>query len=96
MHIAASNPVVLKKENLPDEILKKEQELIEEELKNSGKPDDIIKKITFGKLNKFKEDNSLLTQDWVIDPKKKVFQILEDLKDSKVKINSFYRIKIGD
>ncbi len=96
MHIAASNPVALNKENLPTEIVKKEQELIEEELKNSGKPDDIIKKISVGKLNKFKEDSSLLTQDWVIDPKKKVFQILEDLKDSKVKINSFYRIKIGD
>ena len=96
MHIAASNPVALNKENLPAEILKKEQELIDEELKNSGKPDDIIKKISIGKLNKFKEDSSLLTQDWVIDPKKKVFQILEDLKNSKVKINSFYRIKIGD
>ena len=95
MHIAASNPIALNKENLPTDIVEKEQKLIEEELKNSGKPNDIIKKISFGKLNKFKEESSLLTQDWVIDPKK-VFQVLEDMKDSKIKINSFYRIKIGD
>ena len=74
MHIAASNPIALNKENLPTDIVEKEQKLIEEELKNSGKPNDIIKKISFGKLNKFKEESSLLTQDWVIDPKKKYFK----------------------
>ena len=72
MHIAASNPIALSAENIKSEIIEKEQELIAEELKNSGKPIEIAKKISFGKINKFKEDNSLMTQDWVMEPKKKL------------------------
>ena len=71
MHIAASNPMALSSDNLQKEIIDKEQELISEELKNSGKNEEIVKKISLGKLSKFKEENSLMTQDWVMDPKKK-------------------------
>ena len=71
MHIAASNPLALNSEDISINIIKKEEELITEELKSSGKPDDIIKKISLGKINKFKEENSLLTQAWVMEPKKK-------------------------
>ena len=60
-------------------VLDKEISLISEELKNTGKPDDIIKKISIGKINKFKEENSLLTQSWVMEPKKKVKDILKEL-----------------
>ena len=52
-------------------IIDKEQELVTEELKNSGKPEEIAKKISLGKMNKFKEENALLTQAWVMEPKKK-------------------------
>ena len=62
MHIAASNPIALNSDDINEDIIKKEKELITEELKNSGKPDEIIKKISIGKLNKFKEENSLLTK----------------------------------
>ena len=72
MHIAASNPLALSSENIKREILDKELELISEELKNSGKSDEIAKKISLGKINKFKEENSLLTQNWVMEPKKKL------------------------
>ncbi len=71
MHIAASNPIALESSLIDKNILDKEQELITEELKNSGKPDEIAKKISLGKMNKFKEENSLLTQAWVMEPKKK-------------------------
>ena len=71
MHIAASNPLALNTDEIKKEIIEKEQELIAEELKNSGKPEEIAKKISLGKINKFKEDNSLMTQDWVMEPKKK-------------------------
>ena len=71
MHIAASNPLALNSEGIQNEIIQKEQELIAEELKNSGKPDEIAKKISLGKINKFKEENSLMTQNWVMEPKKK-------------------------
>ena len=71
MHIAASNPLSVDIDGITNEIIKKEEELIFEELKNSGKPDEIIKKISMGKINKFKQDNSLLTQEWVMESKKK-------------------------
>ena len=72
MHIAALNPLAIDIDGIDPEILKKEEELISEELKNLGKPEDIIKKISIGKINKFKEDNSLLNQQWVMEPKKKL------------------------
>ena len=71
MHIAASNPLALESNLIDKAIVDKEQELVTEELKNSGKPDDIVKKISLGKMNKFKEENALLTQAWVMEPKKK-------------------------
>ena len=96
MHIAAMNPIALDSENISKEILDKEKELIAEELKNSGKSEDIANKISIGKINKFKEENSLLTQNWVMDPKKKVQDIIKDLNINDLKIKEFYRIKIGE
>ncbi len=96
MHIAASNPYALDTNTIDKEILDKETSLISEELKNSGKPDDIVKKISIGKINKFKEENSLLTQPWVMEPKKKVKDIIRDLNIVDLKIKDFYRLKIGE
>ena len=96
MHIAASNPVALNFNEIDKEIIKKEEELIAEELKNSGKPEEITKKIAQGKINKFKEENSLMTQYWVMDPKKKVEDIISDINIPNLKINEFARIKIGE
>ncbi len=96
MHIAASNPLALKPNLIDKKIIDKEQELVTEELKNSGKPDDIAKKISLGKMNKFKEENSLLTQAWVMEPKKKVKEVLKDLAINDLKIKEFSRIKIGE
>ena len=96
MHIAASNPIALNSDEIKDDIIKKEQELIAEELKNSGKPEEIAKKISLGKINKFKEENSLMTQDWVMEPKKKVKDILNEIKIPNLKIKEFKRIKIGE
>ena len=96
MHIAASNPISVNPDEIKQEILDKEQKLVTEELKNSGKPEDIAKKISSGKMNKFKEDNSLMTQQWVMEPKKKVKNIIEELGFKDLKIIDFYRIKIGD
>ncbi len=96
MHIAASNPLALDSSNIDKNILEKEISLINEELKNTGKSEDIIKKISIGKINKFKEENSLLTQQWVMEPKKKVKDILKELSINDLKIKDFYRLKIGD
>ena len=96
MHIAASNPLAINVDDIDQAVLQKEEELVSEELKNSGKPDDIIKKISLGKINKFKEENSLLNQQWVMEPKKKVKDILKELEIEKIKIHSFLRVKIGE
>ena len=96
MHIAASNPLALESSSIDQSIIDKEQELVTEELKNLGKPDDIAKKISLGKMNKFKEENALLTQAWVMEPKKKVQDVLKELAISDLKIKEFSRIKIGE
>ena len=96
MHIAASNPLALEANDINKDILDKELSLISEELKNTGKPDDIIKKISIGKINKFKEENALLTQSWVMEPKKKVKEILKELSINDLKIKDFCRLKIGE
>ena len=96
MHIAASNPLALSSDLIDKNTLQKEQDLVTEELKNSGKPDDIIQKISLGKMNKFKEENALLTQSWVMEPKKKVQEIVKDLNITDLMITDFYRIKIGE
>ena len=96
MHIAASNPLALEANLIDKDILDKEQELVNEELKNSGKPDEIAKKISLGKMNKFKEENALMTQAWVMEPKKKVKDIIKELSIHDLKIREFSRIKIGE
>ena len=96
MHIAASNPLALESNLIDQSIIDKEQELVTEELKNSGKPEDIAKKISMGKMNKFKEENALLSQAWVMEPKKKVQDVLKELSIADLKIKEFYRIKIGE
>ena len=96
MHIAASNPLALDSNQIDQDVINKEQELVAEELKNSGKPEEIAKKISLGKMNKFKEENSLLTQAWVMEPKKKVKDIIKELSINDLKIREFSRIKIGE
>ena len=96
MHIAASNPLALNSDLINKDILQKEEDLVKEELKSSGKPDEIIKKISSGKMSKFKEENALLTQAWVMEPKKKVQDIVKELNIPDLKINNFFRIKIGE
>ena len=96
MHVAASNPLSIESDSIKKEILDKEILLISEELKNLGKPDDIIKKISIGKINKFKEENALLSQQWVMEPKKKVSDIMKELNIDDLKVKDFYRLKIGE
>ena len=96
MHIAASNPLAIEDKFLDKSDIEKEELLIKEELKKSGKSAEIVDKISVGKITKFKQDNSLLTQAWVMEPKKKVKDIITELNISDLKIKEFYRLKIGE
>ena len=97
MHIAASSPLAIDKEDLDQNILQKEKEIITEQLKNTKKDSQIIDKIAAGKLNKFISENTLLYQEWIMEPKKKVKDVLKEVagKD-KIEIKKFIRFKVGE
>ena len=97
MHIAASNPLAIDKDNIDQIIIDKELEIIKAEITNTGKPADMAEKISKGKIMKFLNDNSLLNQLWIMDPKKKVSDILkENSLDKELKILEFIRYKVGE
>ena len=97
MHIAASSPLAIDEKGLDQNILKKEKEIIREELKNNGKDNKIIDKIATGKLNKFVAENTLLNQEWIMEPKKKVKDILKEISGKdKINIKKFIRFKVGE
>ncbi len=97
MHIAASNPIAIDKDDIEQNIVDKELEIIKAEIINSGKPEDMIEKISKGKITKFLNDNSLLNQPWIMDSKKKVSEILkENSIDKEVTILDFIRYKVGE
>ena len=93
MHICALSPMALEEKNLNKTIIDKEIEIIKAELLNSGKPANMIDKISKGKINKFISDNTLINQVWIMDPKKKVSDIL---KENDIKIIDFIRYKVGE
>ena len=97
MHIAASNPLAIDKNQIQKSIVDKELEIIKAEILNSGKPKEMVEKISQGKIAKFLNDNSLLNQIWIMDPKKKVSDILkENSKNKSIKILDFVKYKVGE
>tara|TARA_B100001564_G_C20658165_1_gene680255 strand:- start:1268 stop:2134 length:867 start_codon:yes stop_codon:yes gene_type:complete len=97
MHIAASNPLAIDKDDIDKVTVDKELEIIKAEIKNSGKPIEMVEKISKGKISKFLNDNSLLNQLWIMDPKKKVSEILKENSSGKqLKILNFIRYKVGE
>jgi len=93
MHVVASNPQVLSPSDIAEDVVAKEKEIqlaiMKEDPKNAGKPDEILTKIIEGKMTKFREENALLTQPFVVNPDQKVGDAIG--KDSIV---AFYRYAI--
>jgi elongation factor Ts len=97
MHIAASSPLGIDKSDIDEKTLAKEKEIITEELKNTGKDPKILDKIAIGKINKFINDNTLLNQEWIMEPKKKVKDIIKETEGKdKINIKNFVRFKLGE
>ena len=97
MHVAAQAPIAIDESGIKKEILDKELEIIKEELKNSGKKEDMIEKISNGKIKKFISDNTLLNQVWIMDTKLKVNQVIKKYSDkSEIKVLDFIRFKVGE
>ena len=97
MQVAASSPLAIDKDDLDQNIIKKEKEIFIEELKNSGKNLKLLDKIAAGKLNKFIADNTLLNQEWIIESKKRVKEIIKEAAgNDKIKVKKFIRFKVGE
>lgn len=99
MHIAATSPVSLSIEEVPEDLVQREKDIISEQAKSSGKPEAIIEKMVEGRLRKFYEEVVLLEQDFVVDNEKKIKDVLSDFaKDSgtDVKLAAFVRFNLGE
>tara|TARA_Y100001968_G_scaffold324947_1_gene365335 strand:+ start:291 stop:923 length:633 start_codon:yes stop_codon:yes gene_type:complete len=99
MHIAAASPIAINREDIPSEVVEKEKEIFTELTKKEGKPDHIVEKIVQGRLDKFYSENSLLEQDFVKDPDKKVQDVLTDIiakLGENVAIKRFNRFQLGE
>jgi elongation factor Ts len=93
MQIAAMNPIALDKESVDPELIDKEIEIAKDQLKNEGKPEELIEKIAIGKLNRFFKDNTLINQQFIKENKISVDQYLKTFGD--IRILSFSRVSIG-
>ncbi len=94
MQIAAMNPVALNKEGVDAAIVEKEIEIGKEQARQEGKPENIIEKIAMGKLNKFFQENTLLSQSFVKNPKQNIQQYLDEVNKG-LTVSDFKRVAIG-
>ena len=92
MQISAMNPIALDEDSVDSEVIEKEIEIAKDQLRAEGKPEEMLDKISQGKLNKFISDNRLLNQIWIMDPKKKVKDILK----TDITVIDFVRFKVGE
>jgi len=96
MHIAASKPLSLNIDQLDKELIAKETEIQLEGIKSSGKPENIIDKILEGKMNKFYSESTLLNQQYILDPDKKVYEIIKDFSETnKFEIAEYHLMVLG-
>lgn len=99
MHIAASDPIAVDKENVPEDILEGEKKIITEQAKESGKPENVIGKIVEGRLNKFYEESCLLEQPYVKDPDVSVKEYIDSVigkLGENIVVRRFIRFKLGE
>jgi elongation factor Ts len=99
MHIAASDPIAVDKENVPEDILEGEKKIIAEQAKESGKPENVIEKIVEGRLNKFYEESCLLEQPYVKDPDVSVKEYIDSVigkLGENIVVRRFIRFKLGE
>ena len=93
MHVVATSPMVVRPEDLPQDVLDKEREIYVSQAEESGKPADIVEKMVEGRIRKYVAEVSLLEQDFVKDPDKKVRDLL---KSAGVDLVSFVRFEVGE
>jgi elongation factor Ts len=99
MQVAFSNPVYLNPEDVPEDVLKREAEIAENLARNEGRPDAALPKIVEGRVKKFREESALLTQAYMRDPKRKVGDLVQDLRakiGENIQVRRFVRFQVGE
>ena len=99
MHIAASAPMSVSREEIPQETLEREKEIYADQARQSGKPENIIEKMTEGRINKFYQENVLLEQTFVKDPDKTVADLITETVaklGENILISRFSRFQLGE
>jgi elongation factor Ts len=99
MHIAASNPLGIRPEDVPEEIINREKDIYQAQALEMGKPENVVPKIVEGKMNKFFKDNCLLNQPYVRDPDLSVEDLLNELIakiGENISIRRFVRFQTGE
>lgn len=99
MHIAASSPIAVQREDVPSSVIDREKEIYIDQAKQSGKPDEIINKMIDGRINKFYQENVLLEQAFVKDPDKNVKDIITDTiakLGENINVTRFVRFQLGE
>lgn len=93
MHVTASNPRVVRGEDMPADVLEKEKEIIKAQPDMAGKPEEIVEKMMGGRIKKFLKENSLLEQPFVKNPDLTVGQLA---KEGGAEVISFLRMEVGE
>ena len=99
MQIAATNPIAISKEDLSSDLIDKEKDIYTEQAKSTGKPDNVVKKIVDGKIEKFIEENCLINQSFIKDPDVKIGQLVQEAiakLGENITINRFVRFALGE
>jgi elongation factor Ts len=94
MQIAAMNPVAIDKDGVDATTIERELEIAKEQIRAEGKPEEMVEKISLGKLNKFYKDSTLLNQEFVKDPSKSVAQFLSTVEKG-LTVTAFKRVALG-
>jgi elongation factor Ts len=95
MQIAAMNPISVDEKSVPQNVIDRELDIAREQIRNEGKPENMVEKIAQGKLNKFFKESTLVNQDFIRDAKKTVGQYLKEV-DPELIIEGFYRLQLGE
>ncbi|MCK4271635.1 translation elongation factor Ts, partial [bacterium] len=99
MQVAAANPLVMRREDLPEEDVEREREIYRDQARSQNKPEKIIEKIIQGKIEKYYQEVCLLDQQYIKDSDKQIYQLLEDIRmkvGENVVIKKFARFRLGE
>jgi len=99
MQVAASNPSVVSREQVPAEMIEKEMDIYREQVRGSGKPENVVEKIVGGKLDKFYSEICLLEQPYIKEPQKNVDTLIKETiakLGENITVKRFVRFRLGE